>query len=63
MKKIVLNISDSTYEKLRFEAIHEKKSVQQCIEDRIFHKPFHEDVQEAFDAFMEQEINNILGGK
>lgn len=62
MKKIVLNISDATYEKLRFEAIHEKKSVQQCIEDRIFHKPFHDEVQEAFDAFMEQEINNILGG-
>ncbi len=62
MRKIVLNISDSTYEKLRFEAIHEKKSVQQVIEDRIFHKPFHEEVETAFDAYMEQEINNIIGG-
>lgn len=62
MKKIVLNISDSTYEKLRFEAIHEKKSVQEVIQDRVFHKPFHQEVQEAFDAWMEQEVNNIIGG-
>ena len=63
MKKIVLNISDSTYEKLRFEAIHEKKSVQECIQERLFHKPFDPEVEEAFDQWMEKEIDKITGGK
>lgn len=62
MKKIVLNISDSTYEKLRFEAIIEKKSIPELIQERIFHKPFHPDVEEAFEKFMEQEINKIIEG-
>lgn len=63
MKKIVLNISDVLYEKLRFEAIHEKKSVVECIQTRIFHKPFDPEVEEAFDQWMEKEIDNITGGK
>lgn len=62
MKKIVLNISDATYEKLRFEAMHEKKSVQEVIQDRIFYKPFHEDVLEAFENWMESEVDKIIGG-
>ena len=60
MKKIVLNISDSTYEKLRFEAIHEKKDVQQVVSDRVFHKPFHPEVEEAFENWMNQEIQKII---
>lgn len=60
MKKIVLNISDSTYEKLRFEALLEQKSVQQIIQERVFHKPFHNDVEEAFDKWMNQEIEKIV---
>lgn len=63
MKKIVLNISDSTYEKLRFEAIMEKKDIQQVIQERIFHKPFHEEVEESFECWMNQEIEKIIGGK
>lgn len=63
MKKIVLNISDATYEKLRFEAIMEKKSVQEVIQDRVFHKPFHKEVEEAFDNLMNEEVNKIIGGK
>lgn len=59
MKKIVLNISDSTYEKLRFESINEEKSIQQLIEERVFHKPFHPDVIEAFDLWINEEINKI----
>ena len=59
MKKIVLNISDSTYEKIRFEAINEKKSVQEIIYERIFHKPFSEEVEEAFDNWMCHEIEKL----
>lgn len=61
MKKIVLNISDATYEKLRFEAIEERKSVQQVIEDRFLHKPFSKDVLESFDKWCEKELDKILG--
>lgn len=63
MKKIVLNISDSTYEKLRFEAIHEKKDIQQLIKERLFHRPFDPEVEEAFDQWIEKEIDNITGGR
>lgn len=60
MKKIVLNISDSTYEKLRFEAIREKKNIPELIAERVFHKPFHPEVEEAFEAWMNQEIEKII---
>lgn len=63
MKKIVLNISDSTYEKLRFEALLEQKSIQEVIQDRVFFKPFHQEVEEAFNAWMESEIQKITGEK
>lgn len=59
MKKIVLNISDSTYEKLRFEAINEKKDIAKLIEERIFYKPFNESVETAFSNWMDTEINKI----
>ncbi len=59
MKKIVLNISDSTYEKLRFEAIREKKNIPELLAERIFHKPFHPEVEEAFEDWMEKEIEKI----
>jgi len=62
MKKIVLNISDSTYEKLRFEAIREKKNIPELLAERIFHKPFHPEVEEAFEAWMTQEIDKIITG-
>ena len=61
MKKIVLNISDLEYEKFRFEAIHEKKSIQDILKDRIFYKPFHEDVLESYDAWMNDQLTTILG--
>lgn len=62
MKKIVLNISDSTYEKLRFEAILEKKNIPELLAERIFHKPFDKEVEEAFEAWMESELNKIIEG-
>ena len=61
MKKIVLNISDNTYEKLRLEAILEKKSVQDILKDRIFYKSFPVEVEEAFGEWMEKEVNKIMG--
>lgn len=60
MKKIVINISDSTHEKLRFEAILERKSLEKIIEERIFHKPFDKNVEESFDALIQNGINKIL---
>lgn len=59
MKKLVLNISESTYEKLRFEALHERKSIHEIIQERLFVKPFHEEVLEAYDDFMIQQIEHI----
>ena len=60
MKKVVLNISDSQYEKFRFEAIKERKSIPELLHDRLFYKPFDIDVEKAFDGWMENEIENIL---
>lgn len=62
MKKIVLNISDTTYEKLRFEAMHEKKSIQELIQERVFHKPFAPEVEEAFEVWMNDELTKIIEG-
>jgi hypothetical protein len=60
MKKIVLNLSDNTYEKLRFESIFEKKDIQHLISERIFHKRFRPEVEEAFANWMNQEIDKII---
>ncbi len=62
MKNIVLNILDSTYEKLRFEAIKERKSIPELIQERVFYKPFDPEVEEAFEAWMETEVNKIIEG-
>lgn len=60
MKKIVLNISDSTFEKLRFESILQKKGVSQLIEERLMEKPFSPETIEAFEKLMQTEINKIM---
>ena len=60
MKKIVLNITDFDYERFRFEAIHERKSVQEVIRERLFTKEFHEEVVEAFDSWMTESLNEIM---
>ena len=59
MKKIVLNISDGNYEKFRFEALQNKKSVQDVVAERLFEKPFSQDVEEAFNAWIEKSIKQI----
>lgn len=59
MKKIVLNICDSTYEKLRNEAILEQKSVEDILRERIFYKPFSKEVESSFDQWLQEQINNF----
>lgn len=60
MKKLVLNISDSDYEKLKFEAIFERKGISELIKERVWFKPFHPEVIEAFETYMTQELQRIL---
>lgn len=60
MKKLVLNISDSDYEKLKFEAIFERKDLRQLIKERLWHKEFHPEVMEAYDNYMSQELERLL---
>ena len=62
MKKLVINLSDSDYEKFRFEAIYSKKSIEEVIRNRIMSKPFDKEVEEAFDQFIENEMQKIIGG-
>lgn len=59
MRKIVLNISDATYERLRAESILEQKSIEEIIRERIFEKPFSNEVENAFDEWLQQQINNF----
>ena len=60
MKKLILNISDSTYEKLRFEAMLERKSIQTVIHNRIFEKPFAGEVEQAFDEWLSEEVERMM---
>lgn len=60
MKKVVINISDCDFEKIRFEAIEKKKSVQDVIKDRILEKEFSPDVITAFNQLMETQLKEIL---
>jgi len=60
MKKVVLNISDSIYEKLKYESILEKKDIQELIKERLFHKPFDIEVEEAFQGWLVTEVQKII---
>lgn len=59
MKKLIVNISDFTYEKLRFEAMQEKKSIQEIIQQRILYKKFDDEVEEAFEYNMQKQFENL----
>ena len=63
MKKVIINISENTYEKLRFEAIEEKKNISELLYERIFFKPFSPEVEEAFESWMNQQIEKICEEK
>ena len=58
MKKVVLNIYDHIYEKLRFEAVYKKKSITDVLQDRI-KAPYHDDVENAYGNWLNQEICKI----
>jgi len=60
MKKVVVNISNCTYEKLYYESIALKKSVQKIIEERLLERPFPVEVEEQFKKLMESQIEKIL---
>lgn len=60
MKKIVLNISDSTYEKFRFEAIQQRKSVPEVIANAITQKVFTPEVEEAYNEWLEKNIIEMM---
>lgn len=60
MKKIIINISECAYDKLRFEAIEEKKSIEEILKERIFHKKFSENVEKAWNELMEEKLENFV---
>lgn len=60
MKKLILNINDLDYEKFMFEAIHEEKSIQEIVKERLFHKPFAQEVLEAYEKRFESGLNKLL---
>jgi hypothetical protein len=60
MKKIVLNISDTTYEKLRFEAMEQKKDVATICAERLLKEPFSSSVDTAYSSYVDSEIQKIL---
>jgi hypothetical protein len=60
MKKIILNISDCTYEKLRFEAIEQRKSVPEVIAQAITQKIFTPSVEEAYNEWLESHIIQMM---
>lgn len=63
MKKIIVNINENIYEKLRIEAIIQNVDIATIIRERILHKPFDEEVEETFDDFLDDEIKKIFGEK
>ena len=60
MKKLVINLSDSTFEKLRFEAIKEQKSIQDILTDRIYGLPFSADIEDAYQNLIDNEFKNTF---
>ena len=53
-------MNDCTYEKLRFEALKEKKDVSQIISERILYKEFSEDVEQAFSEFCDEKFTKLM---
>lgn len=60
MKKIVINLGDFTFEKLRLESVMQEKSVSQVIEERIYHKPFSEEVLKEYDKWLTNTIEKLI---
>ena len=60
MKKIVLNISENYYEKLRFEAMIQKKSITQVAVDRLLENPFSNETENAYNKFFDKSFDQML---
>ena len=60
MKKIVINMSDSSYEKLKIEAMTEDKSLSQVMQERIFYKGFSDQTLREFDNWLTHKILNLI---
>lgn len=56
----MLNISDILYEKLRFESIMQKCSIRDVIQKRFFEVPFHPEVENAYQEFLEKQFNAMM---
>ena len=63
MKRFVVRISEMDYERIRFEALLEKKSIRDILKERLFFKPFSESVHEAIGSLIEKKIHKILQEK
>lgn len=60
MKKVVLTISEIDFEKFRFESIEQRKSIEQVLSDRLFYKSFSLDTLNAVDAWLEENIKELM---
>ena len=60
MKKIILNINDCIYEKFRFEAIEQRKSVPEVIAQAITQKVFTPSIEEAYNEWLERNILQMM---
>jgi predicted CopG family antitoxin len=60
MKKVVLNISDHIYERLRFEALYKEQSVSDVIYFRLLERAFCEDVEKAYDIWVNKEFSKLM---
>lgn len=63
MKEFRIKITDLDYEKFKLESLIERKDIPTLIKERIFHRPFSDIVEEAFDNKMEKEFKKIMGEK
>lgn len=60
MKQIVINISDIEYEKIRLEALEQRKQVPLLLKERLFHRSFSLEVQEAYDKWLEKNLTALM---
>lgn len=61
MKKLIVNMSETTYEKLRLECIKQKKEMSEVITERILFKKFDSEVEEAFSKFWDKSFMKLVG--
>lgn len=59
MRRLILRISDFDFERIRFEALLEKKSIREILMKRIFSNPFCEEVEEALDSLIQENFHKL----